>query len=407
MCCLRPAFSLSDTMSGLQKSAMQARIAKLPYLPTVAPPYDDEQDVEEREEAMSTIASLPKMLPPGPRSVAPKRGLRSVHGPDLSQFSPISASGYFVQAVNIKLEARGIDIRAYYSPPIVPAGKTIDEPTTVMVCHHGAGYSGLSFACFAKEVVKFSGGECGVLAFDARRHGKTMPLEGQSDEDLDIDTLTRDFIALLSSLFPNPQEASTFLLVGHSMGGAVCVKACPILQESGYKVGGTAVLDVVEGSALEALPIMTSLLDSRPAGFSSVEEAIQWHITSHTIRNAFSARISIPAIFVKSEDGESDHPWVWRTPLRSTAPYWTSWFKSLSSRFLACRSARLLVLAGTDRLDKELMIGQMQGKFQMEVIPDVGHMLHEDDPSRTAEILVDFWRRNERVVIGVKKVGDL
>ncbi len=53
------------------------------------------------------------------------------------------------------------------------------------------------------------------------------------------------------------------------------------------------------------------------------------------------------------------------------------WFKSLSSRFLACRSARLLVLAGTDRLDKELMIGQMQGKFQMEVVPNVGHMLHE------------------------------
>jgi protein phosphatase methylesterase 1 len=53
------------------------------------------------------------------------------------------------------------------------------------------------------------------------------------------------------------------------------------------------------------------------------------------------------------------------------------WFQSLSSRFLACRSARLLVLAGTDRLDKELMIGQMQGKFQMEVVPGVGHMLHE------------------------------
>lgn len=45
--------------------------------------------------------------------------------------------------------------------------------------------------------------------------------------------------------------------------------------------------------------------------------------------------------------------------------------------FLACRTARLLILAGTDRLDKELMIGQMQGKFQMEVVPEVGHMLHE------------------------------
>jgi hypothetical protein len=30
-------------------------------------------------------------------------------------------------------------------------------------------------------------------------------------------------------------------------------------------------------------------------------------------------------------------------------------------------------LAGTDRLDKELMIGQMQGKFQMVVLPASGH----------------------------------
>ena len=49
----------------------------------------------------------------------------------------------------------------------------------------------------------------------------------------------------------------------------------------------------------------------------------------------------------------------------------------MSAAFLAARTARLLVLAGTDRLDKELMIGQMQGKFQMVVVPNTGHMLHE------------------------------
>ena len=84
------------------------------------------------------------------------------------------------------------------------------------------------------------------------------------------------------------------------------------------------------------------------------------------------------------------------------------------------------MLAGTDRLDKELMIGQMQGRFQMVVVPGVGHMLHEvccmlewetasttdvccgqDDPTRVAEILVEFWKRNERVIMGVKKVGEV
>jgi len=53
------------------------------------------------------------------------------------------------------------------------------------------------------------------------------------------------------------------------------------------------------------------------------------------------------------------------------------WFRGLSAAFLAARTARLLVLAGTDRLDRELMIGQMQGKFQLVVVPNTGHMLHE------------------------------
>ena len=32
--------------------------------------------------------------------------------------------------------------------------------------------------------------------------------------------------------------------------------------------------------------------------------------------------------------------------------------------------------------------------------------LVQDDPGRLAEVLVAFWRRNERVVVGVKKVGE-
>jgi protein phosphatase methylesterase 1 len=52
------------------------------------------------------------------------------------------------------------------------------------------------------------------------------------------------------------------------------------------------------------------------------------------------------------------------------------------------------------------MIGHMQGKFQMEVVPGVGHMIQEDDPTKLAGILVDFWKRNEKVLVGVKKVGE-
>ena len=117
-------------------------------------------------------------------------------------------------------------------------------------------------------------------------------------------------------------------------------------------------------------------------------------VSTKTIRNSTSARISIPSIIVPSDDHATVLPFVWRTPLRSTAPYWLStflkllciflfifdsagWFKGLSGTFLAARTARILVLAGTERLDKELMIGQMQGKFQIVVVPGVGHMVQE------------------------------
>jgi len=86
----------------------------------------------------------------------------------------------------------------------------------------------------------------------------------------------------------------------------------------------------------------------------------------------------------------------------------TGWFSKLSSSFLSQRCAKLLVLAGAEALDKELMIGQMQGKYQLSVFQDVGHCLQEDAPERLAELLLEFWRRNQvrDILKGVKKVGE-
>lgn len=66
--------------------------------------------------------------------------------------------------------ASSLDVRVYYTPPRFADG-------TVIVCHHGAGYSALSFACFAKEVTDLADGECGTLAFDSRRHGTIIRLK--------------------------------------------------------------------------------------------------------------------------------------------------------------------------------------------------------------------------------------
>lgn len=87
------------------------------------------------------------------------------------------------------------------------------------------------------------------------------------------------------------------------------------------------------------------------------------------------------------------------------------WFKGLSSSFLSQRTAKLLVLAGAESLDKDLMIGQMQGKYQLAVFQDVGHCLQEEAPKRLAILLLEFWRRNlgardqAKILKNVRKIG--
>jgi len=84
------------------------------------------------------------------------------------EFTPISAASYFNQALEVAVPSSKLTFRIYYTPSMLPQPKK----STIMVCHHGAGFSALSFACLAKEIDKLSHGECGVLAVDAREHGK-------------------------------------------------------------------------------------------------------------------------------------------------------------------------------------------------------------------------------------------
>jgi len=198
------------------------------------------------------------------------------------------------------------------------------------------------------------------------------------------------------------------VLVGHSLGGAVVTDVAK-RGELGDKVLGYAVLDVVEGSAIDALQSMQTYLSTRPSGFPSIASAIEWHTRSRTLRNTASARVSVPPLLRK--DPHATNParaWVWRTDLGATQPFWEDWFIGLSKKFLEAKGGKLLLLAGTDRLDKELMIGQMQGKYQLQVLPEAGHFIQEDLPEKTALNLVEFYKRNDRSALVLPpKVGDL
>lgn len=210
------------------------------------------------------------------------------------------------------------------------------------------------------------------------------------------------------------------VLVGHSLGGAVVTE---VAHERllGNALLAYCVLDVVEGSAMDALQSMDTYLSTRPKSFPSLASGIEWHLKSRTIRNTTSARVSVPPLLLESQ---SKDKWLWRTDLGATKPFWEDWFIGLSKKFLESRGGKLLLLAGTDRLDKELMIGQMQGtyaclycvqttdlrtgKYQLQVFPEAGHFVQEDQPAKTAQIVADFYRRNDRSgLVLPPKVDDL
>lgn len=76
------------------------------------------------------------------------------------------------------------------------------------------------------------------------------------------------------------------------------------------------------------------------------------------LRSADSASLSIPSQLVPE-----DAPSVflkWRTDLTASYVHWDSWYVGLSELFLRCKAVKGLVLAGIERLDKPLTIGQIQ-----------------------------------------------
>lgn len=94
-----------------------------------------------------------------------------------------------------------------------------------------------------------------------------------------------------------PDGAPDIMLVGHSMGGAICVHIAHM--ELVPTLIGCVVIDVVEGTAMEALASMQSFLRSRPQHFKSIQQAIEWSVRSGQIRNVASAKVSMPGQIVK------------------------------------------------------------------------------------------------------------
>ena len=244
---------------------------------------------------------------------------------------------------------------------------------------HGAGLSASSFGPAARLAKAIP---IQLVSFDFRGHGQNTLVEGEYD--MDAATLVHDTLSVLTHL-REVQPSSNIVVIGHSMGGAIAAKACLEDQDRGGLVHGLIMLDVVEGSAIDALPHMDTIVGQRPKGFKSVEAAIQWAVQSGTVRNCESARVSIP-MQVREIEGVVR----FRTDLNRTRVFWEGWFRGMNNAFLGVHAPKELIIAGSDRTDRQMMIAQMQGKFKHAVFFEVGHILHEDDPERFVAELKAF-----------------
>lgn len=249
----------------------------------------------------------------------------------------------------------------------------------IILCLHGAGLSATSFAPAAGLSKSIP---CQLVSFDFRAHGQNQLVEGEYDltsANLVADTLS--VIAFVHQSCPS----SNIVLVGHSMGGAIASKAALEYQSSGGALHGLIIIDVVEGSAISALPFMDSIISQKPKGFKSVEKAIEWAYTSNTVKNLNSARISVPSQVRNGGAGV-----VWRTDLKRTQEFWEGWFRGMNNAFLAFQGPKQLIIAASDRVDQQMMIAQMQGKYKHSVFFNVGHMIQEDDPARFVNEIQTF-----------------
>ncbi|MES1919652.1 Protein phosphatase methylesterase 1 [Bonamia ostreae] len=163
-------------------------------------------------------------------------------------------------------------------------------------------------------------------------------------------------------------------------------------MEESDNIAAVAVIDLSEGTAMSSLPAMTRILRQTPHSFHSHEEAIAWSLQRGSERSREANRVAIPSRLQRSDSGALE----WRTNLFSTRDFWVDWFKGFSDDFANLRTARLLILAETDRLDKPLTIAQMQGRFQLEVLPGSGHEVHENNHKAVERILREFVARNKQ-----------
>ena len=181
-------------------------------------------------------------------------------------------------------------------------GGSRDSKASVVLLH-GAGYSGLTWSTLGENLASLA--DTRLLALDLRGHGETKVSDEEGGQELDMsgERMARDVVEVLLGLYTDTDLG--VVIMGHSMGGALASMVAEMMaaMEKGPRLLGLGVEDVVEGTAMEALAGMHTVLQNRPKQFQGLEQAVEWAVRSGQVRNVESARVSVPGQVV-TETGE-------------------------------------------------------------------------------------------------------
>lgn len=464
-----------------------------------------EEEEDEEEEENDQLADL---LPPrGPFSKQSNSKIPSINK-NINNITKSSSnrdttiypkwSDFFQKDEIITDDTTNYKFQTYYNPPNInnnnsntsatstnsfnPELNDYENEPVIFIAHHGAGSSGLTFAYLAKSINEISKRQYiqynpntnpqdipspGFFCYDIRGHGNTNLINREQNDNtnatsingenynLSIEQLILDFINIISkfydSNFAGKSITPHFFLIGHSLGGSVLTNCLHDLTNGLFKyrpdiyslIKGLTMIDIVEETAIKSLHHMNTFLNNLPKNFNTLNDSINWHLKNNLINNLNSAKISIPSYLIKNE---KDLKYYWICKLNQTEPFWFNWFKNLSSNFIKLpnKISKLLILANNDNLDKDLMIGQMQGKYQLVVFRNnsapsnitttstatttnplsahapshqqqqqqfitttatksilvndnnhISHFVHEDVPDKTAITLLEYIERND------------
>ena len=253
-----------------------------------------------------------------------------------------------------------------------------------LFCLHGAGHSALSFSLLSELSNNYR-----LISYDFRGHANniTEPKDELSMSSLIADT--EKVLLKINLLFPK----DNIIILGHSLGGAVAVKTCSHIFKTRFnedlynKIQGLIVVDVIEGSAMESLPFMKSVVENRQKEFNSINEAITY-MASTQINNLLSCRISIPPLLKQIKNKQGKKIFTWKTDLLATEKFWVDWYKDLNKEFLSIKTPKALILNDTNELDG--LLSGLQGEYKLGIIKGTGHFIMEDDPVGMMEQINEF-----------------